>query len=192
MAKCKALTGSAAKGLMQRLASSWESTNTTILLQPYVTTSTGCGCDSVYLTRSAPWCTNACVYGRSSLSDRNVCSCHCQHWAPCSAYVQHHMMTWLYRAPGKLKYGPHSFFAVSDPSIWNSLPPAIRQSTKLRQKLKTFIFCSAYRTWLSARSRNCLRHYSSVPNQSINQHTTLTCAQKQTSSQLSLPHGTVN
>jgi len=29
-------------------------------------------------------------------------------------------------------------------------------------------------------------------NQSINQHTILTCTQKQTSIQLSLPHGTVN
>ena len=31
---------------------------------------------------STTWCTNASSYHHSSLSDRNVCSCRCQHWAP--------------------------------------------------------------------------------------------------------------
>ena len=60
-------------------------------------TSSGCRFGSVYLTSSVPWYTSAC----SSSSGRNVCSCRCQHWVPCNAYVQHHMVTRLYLTPGR-------------------------------------------------------------------------------------------
>ena len=39
---------------------------------------------------------------------------------------------------------------------------------------------------------HCYNNKDIAINQSINQQTILTCAQKQTSSQLSLPHGTIN
>ena len=67
-----------------------------------------------------------------------------------SAYIQHHSVTWLYHTPGRQ--------STSGPSIWNSLPSSICQSTTMRQfhkQLKTFFFCLVYRTWLSARSRDC-------------------------------------
>ena len=53
---------------------------------------------------------------------------------------------------------------------------AVKQLKKARTRMKVFIL-----------------HYITLDyiNQSIN-HTILTCAQKRTTSQLSLPHGTVN
>ena len=103
------------------------------------------------------------AYGRSSLSARNVCSCRCQHWAPVPIRSASHGDLTVMRTRTS-KYILHSF-AVSSPSISNSLLPAIRQSTTLRQfqkQLKTFLFWWTYGTWLSARSRDCLGCESSV------------------------------
>ena len=131
--------------LMQWLASSWENGNTTVLLQPYVTTSIGCRSRSVYRTSRAPWCTSACIW--PLLTEMCVpvtasTGCQCLHSASHDDLtVPHTRMS---------KYAPHSF-VVSGLSTCNSLPPAICQLTTLRQfqkQLKTFLFCSVYRTWL--------------------------------------------
>ena len=50
-------------------------------------------------------------------------------------------------------YGPQSF-AVSGPTIWNTLPSTLRVSTttlgQFQSGLKTILFRLAYRTWLGA------------------------------------------
>ena len=51
-------------------------------------------------------------------------------------------------------YGPQSFFAVSGPTVWNTLPSTLRASTttfgQFQSGLKTTLFCLAYGTWLGA------------------------------------------
>ena len=85
----------------------------------------GCLSGSMYLTSSARWCIQVPAYVRSSLFDRNVCSCRCQHWAPVPIRSASHGDLTVPRTRTS-KYGPHSFVVVG-PSIWNSLPPAICQ-----------------------------------------------------------------
>jgi len=133
---------------MQVHVSSCESGNTTTSHQHYVTIYTGCLFVSEYckaehhclkcIHGAAPsYLTNLCVPVATNTSRRYLRSA-------THGDLQVPRMT-------TVTYGPRSF-AVSCPTIWNTLPLTLRVSTttlgQFQSGLKTMLFRLAYGTWL--------------------------------------------
>ena len=90
-------------------------------------------------------CLQVSSWGSSILPDESVCSSRYQYKSSLSSLSN----TLLVPMTRKVTYGPRSF-AVSGPTVWNTLPSTLHASTttlgQFQSGLKTTLFCLAYGT----------------------------------------------